>query len=89
MMSSWQGLSVGEWLHGSMVVVLMNLTVVRFSSDFMSVWLDGLGGDGGSHNLLYVSEVASARSVPGDSSLSSLHCYNNDLVSLMKLIRTF
>lgn len=71
--------SMRERLNSSMVVMLMDLTVISFGRDFMPVWLDGLRGDSRPDVLLHISEVASARGVPGNSSLSSLHCCVGEL----------
>lgn len=68
-----QSLRVRERLNGCMVVMLVNLTIICLSGDLVSVRFDSLGGDSRSNMLLHISEMASARSVPGDSSLSSLH----------------
>lgn len=69
--------------------MLVNFTVECLSNNLMSVRLDCLGGDGGSHSLLYMREVASARSMPGDSSLSSLHCCSSGWEIVVKLTKRF
>lgn len=54
----WKRLLVSDWLNSGVVVMLVHLSVDGLDCLLMSVWLDGLGSDGGVDYLIDIGLVA-------------------------------